>query len=43
MLMKVIEIQETILESQLLENLKAIQSLMDEIILYAELMGKINR
>ena len=41
--MKVIEIQETILNSQLLENLKVIQSLMNEIVMYAELLGKINR
>lgn len=41
--MKIIEIQETILDSQLLENLKVIQSLMNEIVVYAELLGKINR
>ena len=41
--MKVIEIKETILDSQLLENLQVIQKMMGELTLYAEFIQRMNK
>ena len=41
--MKVIEIKETILDSQLLENLQVIQKMMGEFTWYAEFIQRMNK
>lgn len=41
--MKVIEIKETILDSQLLENLQVIQKMMGELTWYAEFIQRMNK
>ena len=40
--MTIFEIKKTITNSQLAENLEVIQKIMNELVLYAELLGKIN-